>query len=126
MNYRVWNKYSNEYIGSAGTVNYGNNIWGIEVKDSEILELATPLKDGNDKQIFIGDVLWDSYNEVYGTVNWSETLEEYRFYWGGVSEAIYEGYFNSVYIIGNIHEPFETFNEEGEMSMMTWEELISE
>ena len=119
--FRAWENKENKYIYDAemtyDSLGIGAECFGFMVdgtyKDLYTVEQCTGLKDKNGKLIYEGDIVRTSgnYQEGVYKIGWNEDDAEYDLYEGDYFIYQLVNRFNSVEVIGNIHENAELLNE---------------
>lgn len=99
--------YKKEWSGIAPVLAPDNRSKRIgEIEDTNIIvELPTGLKDKNDKEICIGDVVSEHHGDIVGEIV-QKPSGEYRIAWIGIfgGESVLYDHHSLCEVIGNIHE----------------------
>ena len=109
LKFRIWDEDKNKFIPS-GFIGIGDRKF-IELKngflhfdsDDKVIEQFTGLRDKNGKEIFEGDIIRDSDEDIAKVVWDNDYAAEFNFFWSnGFDNMGLDG--DDVEIIGNIHE----------------------
>lgn len=103
IKYRVWNESQKEYQGSGAIKHYGKNVWGIEAREFEKIELSSGLLDGAGRTIYDGDILQDEDGYLW-TVSYNEEDAMFQLSDGSVAENFGNVSSKWFMIIGNLNE----------------------
>lgn len=120
LKFRAWDKTQNKYIipqrlaldddGALDFYIYNSGGYALECF---IVEQYTGLKDKNDKEIYIGDIVSEHQGDIVGEIV-QKPSGEYHISWVGIfgGEPVLYDHLSLCEVIGNIHENPELIEKE--------------